>query len=303
MKRLALLGLALLFAAVAMVPGAAGAAEPFANGCPTEALDGGSVAKLNRDPAAKKAIVPAGAISMRICRYYGFGAGRQTPKTQARAGELQDQAEVRGRDLLESVTLEFKDLLPAPKGPISCPEDEGAKMYVVFSYRDAKPVFLDIGLSGCRFVAGGVPRARSLSTSLERRLVRLVEGKRAPGSTRDEVKEKRAVAYPPPHLALPVAEREVNEVLEEACAGACTSAQVTRCSRKSVAAVSCRTRVAYPSGEVCRGPVSVRKLEGEGLIVSNSGGTGGPHCEFFLEPPETREMLEEVVREHEAREG
>jgi hypothetical protein len=35
-------------------------AEPFADGCPTAALEEGAVTKLNHNPAAKKATVPAG---------------------------------------------------------------------------------------------------------------------------------------------------------------------------------------------------------------------------------------------------
>ncbi|HEY5332652.1 MAG TPA: hypothetical protein VIJ21_03830 [Solirubrobacterales bacterium] len=175
MKRLSIL--AMSFILVLCICAQARAAEPFASGCPNEALEGGAAAKLNRNPEARQAIVPAGATSMRICRYYGFGAGTQTPKTQARVGKLQDQALVHGRDLLESLALALKELEAAPKGPISCPFDEGAQLYAVFSYRDAKPVILDVSLSGCEFVSGGVKRARQMTVSLEKKLVRLAEGR------------------------------------------------------------------------------------------------------------------------------
>jgi hypothetical protein len=181
MRRIATFGVvaaAALFLNVLAGTAAARAPEPFARGCPAQALEEGVAMRLNRNPLARHAIVPAGAISMRICRYYGLGEfGKQTPKTRARAGKLQNQAVVKGRDLLESLTLEFKDLKAAPKGPISCPADEGAELYAVFSYRGAKPVILRVSLSGCRFVSGAMPRAREMTESLQNRLLRLAEEK------------------------------------------------------------------------------------------------------------------------------
>lgn len=245
MKRFLLTLPAVLLLWTGAAPAAARSADPFARGCPQEVLEEGSVGKLNHNPRARTAIVPAGASGLRICRYYGFGAGRQTPKTQARAGKLQDGARVHGRDLLESLTLEFKELEAAPKGPISCPFDEGARLYAAFSYRDARPVILEIHLSGCRFVGNGHARARQLSSSLEGRLLRLAEHKRAKGRpTRDEVKEKGAVAYPPPHLSYALAKREAKSTLEEACeeTGLCQSWETGHCARRSANAFSCRYR-------------------------------------------------------------
>lgn len=58
---------------------AAAAPDPFVEGCPNETLKEGAATSLNHNPAAKKTIVPAGATSLRICRYWGFGneTGRQ----------------------------------------------------------------------------------------------------------------------------------------------------------------------------------------------------------------------------------
>jgi hypothetical protein len=178
-KRLLPVALIALAVALAAGPSAAAAAEPFAEGCPSTALEEGSVTKLNHNPAAKKALVPAGATSLRICRYYGSGeAGKQTPKTQARAGDLENQRVVGGRDLLESVTLEFNELETVPKGFIGCPFDDGADLYAVFSYPGGRPVFIEVSLSGCEFALGAVPWAHFMSPALKSQLIRLVDGKK-----------------------------------------------------------------------------------------------------------------------------
>lgn len=113
MRRVAIfsaLALAVCFSNAVAGATEAQAADPFADSCPAEALEEGAAGKLNHNPAARRAIVPAGAISVRICRYYGFGEfDKQTPKTQARAGQLQDQAVVSDCDLLESLTLNSKN--------------------------------------------------------------------------------------------------------------------------------------------------------------------------------------------------
>ena len=97
--------------------------------------------------------VPKGATSLRICRYWGFGneAGKQTPRTQARAGTLNDRPKLKNRPLLEGLTYEFKELNSAPKGPISCPFDDGTELYAVFFYPHAEPVIVHVALGGCQF--------------------------------------------------------------------------------------------------------------------------------------------------------
>jgi hypothetical protein len=300
-KRLPAICLAvLLLGALAAAPSGARAAEPFAGGCPKEALEEGSVGKLNHNPRARKAILPAGATSMRLCRYYGFGAGNQTPKTQARAGELQDQAEVHGRDLLETLTLEFKELEAAPKGPISCPFDEGAELYAVFSYPHGQPVILDIGLSGCRFVGNGYARARWLGSSLETRLIRLVEGKRVkPGPKHDEVKEKGA-AYRPPLLSHEKAENSAKGLLKMFCEESklCQTQEIGLCTRRNAKAFGCRYTAELLSGEVCRGTISIKALGG-GPILESPGlqAESEGECFYLFAPPGFKEEEEEREKE------
>lgn len=152
------------------------AAEPFSHGCPKKILEEGVAEQVNRNPRARHALVPSGAVSVRICRYYGYGAGRQTPKTQARFGELQDQVELHGVDLLESLSLEFAELEPVGNGSYSCPFDEGARLFAVFAYAGDKPVIVEVNLSGCQFAYNGHGNARFMDESLRSKLERLLEG-------------------------------------------------------------------------------------------------------------------------------
>jgi hypothetical protein len=283
-----------------MAVSTAQATQPFAGRCPTEAPEEGATAKLNRNPAARHTIVPAGAVSVRICRYYGFGeAGKQTPKTQARVGKLQDQAVVGVRDLVESLTLEFKELEAAPNGPVSCPLDEGAELYAVFHYRAAAPVILRVSLAGCRFVSGAVARARVMSTSLQDRLVRLAEGKHARPGVEHGVKEKRAVAYPPPHLTFARARHAAKGDVEYACKESklCQSWSIGTCSRANAKNISCRYLAELHSGEECRGAVQVTDY---GELLGSSPGVQDEdegECFFLFAPPGFKEELEEIEAE------
>jgi hypothetical protein len=296
-KRLAILALPVLLLVLIVAPEAAASPDPFAHACPAEALEEGVAGELNHNPAAKRSIVPGGAIALRLCRYYGFGAGRQTPKSQARAGELQDQAVIRSQTVLEGLTLEFKELIAAPKGPISCPFDEGAELYVVFSYAHAKPVILHVSLSGCRFVFGAAPRGRNLNRSLEHKLLRLVERKRARSAGPDKVTEMRAVQRTS-HLTIAGARHSVKEDVAEACEGQCTASRILGCERKSSAIVVCRVEVTLTSGRVCHGNYRLRQLEGARLNELPGGDTRD-ECTLAFFPRELREMLEEENREEE----
>lgn len=303
MKRLRLLipALALLLLLVAAGPAQARAAEdPFAEGCPPKKLQEGATAGLNHNPAARKAIVPAGATSLRICRYWGFGneQGKQTPKTQARAGKLNDQAVVKNRPLLEGLTDEFKELEPAPKGPISCPADDGTDLYAIFSYPHAEPVVISVSLSGCRFAAGAVPRAREMTESLERKLVRLAKGEPVKAAPEPSgVKEKGVAESGPPRLTAAVAKHYARDEISEMCAEFCSSWKLAGCTRTSASAFRCTLEAVVSTGRTCRGGMSVKKLNGEGVIPFVGGSsTSGKECELLFIPPELREEFAETGR-------
>jgi hypothetical protein len=297
--------LAALLLAVDAIPAAA-ASDPFAESCPPQALEEGAGASLNDNPAAKKAIVPAGATSLRICRYWGFGneKGEQTPKTQGRAATLNDQAEVKNKPLLEGLTYEFKELEPAPNGTIHCPADDGTELYAIFFYPRAEPVILEASLSGCHFVSGGAPRARHMNPSLERKFVRLAKGehvKTAP--EKPAVQEKGVAEFGPPRLTLAIARRETTENVEESCVGGkfCdpSTTNLAGCTRKSGKLIDCHFTVLLDAGETCHGSVAVAASKG-GLITDTPTSSHKGSCEYLFVPPELRHRLEEEGA-HEAR--
>lgn len=300
MRRLAILilpaVLSVLLAALGGPTGAA-AAEPFDRTCPAEALEEGAEAELNHNPVAKRSIVPGGATSLRLCRYYGFGEfGKQTPKTQARAGQLQEQAVVDSRPVIEGLTLEFRELNAPPLGPIHCPADEGAELYAVFFYPHAKPVILRVSLSGCRFVVGAVPRARWLNSSLEHKLLRLVGGQHVKAPKHGKVTENSVAQHRPPHLKIAKARRMVQENLAEDCAGLCTASNVVGCERKTAAIVVCRVEATLQSGEVCDSRFTLRELEGGPVVLSPKAGNIEDPCVVVFFPPEIREHIAEETK-------
>jgi hypothetical protein len=307
-KRFALLALLLSTLAGAALPGGASAAEPFASGCPPEVLEEGSAAELNHNPVAKKSIVPGGATSVRLCRYWGFAnaSGRQTPKSQERAGSLRDQTQIHGRDALESLVLEFHELETVPDGTYHYPADEGGRMYAVFDYRKAAPVIIEIRLSGCRFVNGGGATTRALSESLQKKLERLLEGHRGGRAAHGEVHEKRAVAFPPPRVSYGHAHKSAKEYIEEACTewDQCTGWTVGHCKRKDRTALRCPYTATLASGKVCRGGIGVRTRGGAFTEVApgvQSESEG--ECFLLFVPAEIRPEFEEELEHPEAKEA
>jgi hypothetical protein len=299
-KRQAVLASILSALAVAALPSVASAAEPFASGCPKAAPEEGAAARLNHNPAAQKSIVPGGAVSVRLCRYWGFAGadGEQTPKSQNRAGSLRDQAELHGGDALESLILEFHELETVPEGTYNCPEDEGAVLYAVFGYARAKPVVVEVKLSGCEFVNNGRARTRALRESVRKKLERLLEGHRGSRAAQGGVNERRAVAFPPPRLSFAAAVTHLKAFVAEGCEVICTSWKLRHCTRKSAATVGCALVAIDQEGKTCHVGLSARKIPGEGLITSALGG-GDPkeECFYLFAPPGLKEHFEEVERE------
>jgi hypothetical protein len=216
-------------------------------------------------------------------------------------GKLQDQGVVGNRDLLESLTLEFKELEAAPKGPISCPADEGAELFVVFHYRAAEPVVLRVSLSGCRFVSGAAPRARQMTEALQKRLVRLAEGKPVRPQPGHGVKEKGAVAHPPPHLTFARARHAAKDDLEFSCEESklCQSWSIGRCTRGDAKNITCRYLAKLVNGEECRGGIHVTDYgdalgSSPGVLNEDEG-----ECFFLFAPPGFKEELEEIEKEEE----
>jgi hypothetical protein len=111
-----------------------------------------------------------------LCRYFGLGTN-QTPKTQARVGRLEAERLLSPR-VARSIGGEFNDLRRLPRGAAySCPSDEGAILYAIFSYASEPAVPVEVELSGCRFARNGQSRAVAMTPRLLNRLLGLTRSK------------------------------------------------------------------------------------------------------------------------------
>jgi hypothetical protein len=111
-------------------------------------------------------------------------------------------------------------------------------------------VIVHVSLEGCRFASGGAPRARVMTASLQRKLVRLAKGERVKPTEKSGVKEKNVAEFGPPRITIAFARHQVKEVLEEDCAGYCAASKVAACTRESAAAVRCQVEATLESGTV-----------------------------------------------------
>ena len=147
--------------------------------CPANRKAEWQEAKTDRNPRASEATVPMAPGALQLCRYYGFGAGHQTPQTQARAGELRSERILSKAAEVRSIAREFDALQQVPEGPIHCPFDEGARLYAVFAYANrAEPkVPVEVHLSGCSFVWNGRSHTFWATPQLIGRLKVLTGGK------------------------------------------------------------------------------------------------------------------------------
>src|SRR5579862_4984692 len=111
--------------------------------------------------ASQHELVPPGATAVLLCRYRGLNP----PATAHRL--------VRGKVVTN--TAEVKRLaaelngLPKAHGRIACPMDDGSELVASFTYPDAAPATVSVGLTGCRMVTNG-RITRSASTAAGSRL-------------------------------------------------------------------------------------------------------------------------------------
>jgi len=145
--------------------------EPLPASCRAENWGEGE-AVTQRNARSQKAVVPAGAKEMLLCRYWGYGMLKQTRETQKRAGTLMSERRFERRSLVRSISGEFDRARPA-HGTYSCPFDDGANLYAEFSYPDQPNVVVEAHLHGCGFVYNGFGRGGFPPTRLMRRLERL----------------------------------------------------------------------------------------------------------------------------------
>lgn len=74
--------------------------------------------------------------------------------------------------VVRSISEEFDDLRPFPKGTFACPNDDGSRTYAFFHYEGEPPVVIEVSLTGCWVASNG--RADAVVPSVQRRLSGLV---------------------------------------------------------------------------------------------------------------------------------
>lgn len=277
---------------------AAAAEDPFAHGCPPEALEEGGLEAVNRNQASAHVLVPGGAVRVQLCRYWGFAGpdGNQTKRTQARAGKLRDRRTLRGHEVVRLLAREFDSLETTSNRPMSCPMDEGARMYAVFRYADAPPVPVEVHLSGCQTAYNGrAERARWMTSGLREWLERLLTRHSLP-TPPPSVHGKRIVTYPPPYLPFARGKHSIAQTAEELCDGRCSSWSLRKCHRTSSVRMACHFVATTPSAERCPGQIEAKAIEEDAVMLSY--GPSGEECaaRIFI-PAEILEMVEEAERE------
>lgn len=102
----------------------------------------------NDNTEAKTSLVPDGASSLLLCRYYGVNAGASSERLAASVGVDSSAAIARLADELDA-------LLPPPPG-IHCPFDDDSAVVAFFGYDALPPDPVRIGLKGCGIVENGL---------------------------------------------------------------------------------------------------------------------------------------------------
>lgn len=146
----------------------AGADRPSAarSVCPPERLGEGKIAAWNENPKSKESIVPGEPDRLLICRYLGLNHG-------VRSNMLLRGRLVTSLSVVRSISAEFNDLRPFPRGTFACPSDDGSRTYAFFHYEDEPPVVIEVSFTGCWAARNGHADAVVPSVHLQRRLRRL----------------------------------------------------------------------------------------------------------------------------------
>jgi len=148
-------------------PVSASASTHGSSGCPPRKVGERTIAARNRNPKSRRTLVPTGPRTLLLCRYNGL-ANSGTPKSEAL--KLAGSRLLGRRSAVRNLARAFRRLAPVGNGIYNCPADFGARLYAIFRYPHAPRAFLQVNLSGCRFVANGRAQSRWLTPRLQRRL-------------------------------------------------------------------------------------------------------------------------------------
>lgn len=91
-------------------------------------------------------LAPRGAVAIRLCRYLSLNAHPPLALVRSRL--------ITGQALVDQLVGEL-DRLPAARGAVACPSDDGSQIVTLLAYGDGHRVTIRVGLSGCELVTNG----------------------------------------------------------------------------------------------------------------------------------------------------
>lgn len=96
---------------------------------------------------ARESLAPAGASTLRLCRYAGLNARPRFALTWSRL--------LRSRRLVSALVRDLDRLQRFPPGLVNCPEDDLSQIEVLLAYPGGRVLTISVGLTGCRAVTNG----------------------------------------------------------------------------------------------------------------------------------------------------
>ena len=91
-------------------------------------------------------LAPPGTGAIRLCRYSGLNAH---PRLALVGSRLLDS-----RTIVDQLVTEL-DRLPALRGAVACPADDGSQILALLAYPGGHQVSISVGLTGCALVTNG----------------------------------------------------------------------------------------------------------------------------------------------------
>jgi hypothetical protein len=99
----------------------------------------------NENPRAESTLVPPGAGSALVCRYWGRRTAGSSPAPEA---EILQVGSTRFRRLVHA----FEQLKPVRHGPVACPVGRPLRYLVAFHYRSQSDNYVRVDFNGCGLV-------------------------------------------------------------------------------------------------------------------------------------------------------
>jgi hypothetical protein len=130
----------------------------------------------NDNEESRHVLVPSAPSTALLCRYYGVYGSHDRHN-----GALARKRLLIATSLVRNLGRAFNSLAPYPDNSVTCPNDNGAGLYVLFHYEDEADVPVSVKLSGCRAANNGrMGRAFILVDPFLRQLGKLTHPNNAP---------------------------------------------------------------------------------------------------------------------------